>query len=333
MPADYRKIAAAVIVLCSGWATLAVAADLPDMPAKAVQPIMNVPFFSLNDNRVSYSYMPNGTDPGVPGTTAKQVYTFTHFDVWAYGTNFINLNVLKSDHADPAAPCPVGGAKGCEGATEFFGQIRSTFGFNEIFNTSAFKWGPLHNVSLEIGADAETENNNLSPARRVGVVGLQFAFMLPYKGFFNVAPMYYKELNHNAFLGSAGLPGGHQEFDGTWTIESNYYMDLGFLPEYLPLSISGRAAWIGPKGTGTDLIIPGNLPRKMELNSEPIRLTLDVGKMAWGPTRSHLVDVWVSYRYWQNKYGLDHQLSASCTGANSGSCTEKTVFTGVTVKF
>ncbi|MDB5606431.1 MAG: hypothetical protein JWP25_3331 [Bradyrhizobium sp.] len=330
---DYRKIAAAIVVLSSGWATLAVAADLPDLPTKAAKPIIDVPFFRVNDNRLSYSYMPNGTDPGVPGTTAKQVYSFTHFDVWAYGTNFINLNALKSDHNDPAAPCPVGGAKGCEGATEFFGQVRSTFGFNEVFNTSAFKWGPLRNVSLEIGADIETENNYVAPARRVGLVGLQFAFTLPYGGFFNVVPMYYKEVNHNAFLGNAGLPGGHLDFDGTWTVEANYYMDLGFLPEYLPLSISGRAAWIGPKGTGTDLLIPGNLTRKTEFNSEPIRLTLDASKMAWGPTRSHMVDVWVAYRYWQNKYGLDHELSASCTGVNSGSCTESTVYTGVTVKF
>jgi hypothetical protein len=327
-----RALAVAAIV-STGCGGLALAADLPDMPAKAVKPIDALPFFIINDNRLTYAYMPDGTDPGVPGKTAKQVYAFTHFDTWAYGTNLFNLNVLKSDHGDPAAPCPVGGVKGCEGATEIFGSVRSTFGFKEIFNTQAFSWGPLRNVSLEVGADAETENNYTAPARRVGVAGLQFAFMLPYKGFFNVAPMYYKETNHNAFLGNAGLPGGHLDFDGTWTVETNYYMDLGFLPDYLPLSVSGRAAWIGTKGTGTELLIPNNLTRKVELNSEPIRLTLDAGKMAFGPSRSHLVDVWVAYRYWQNKYGLDHNLSPTCTGLNAGSCTESSVYTGVTVKF
>jgi hypothetical protein len=41
---------------------------------------------------VSFSWMPKGTDPGmfsvnangsINGTTAKQVYSFTHFDAWA----------------------------------------------------------------------------------------------------------------------------------------------------------------------------------------------------------------------------------------------------------
>ena len=36
------------------------------------------------------------------------------------------------------------------------------------------------------------------------------------------------------------------------------YMDLGFLRDYLPLSISGRAGWYGPKGQGTNTFIPGN---------------------------------------------------------------------------
>ena len=45
-----------------------------------------------------------------------------------------------------------GGAADCAGATEIYGLFRSTFGFNEIFNTKAFSLGPLHNVSFEVGA-------------------------------------------------------------------------------------------------------------------------------------------------------------------------------------
>jgi hypothetical protein len=53
----------------------------------------------------------------------------------------------------------------------------------------AFSAGPLHNVSFEVGGDANAENNFLSPSKRAFVAGLQFAFDLPYKGFFNVAPI------------------------------------------------------------------------------------------------------------------------------------------------
>lgn len=63
------------------------AADLTTV--KAPKPVAEVPFFLVIDNRVSFSWMPKGTDPGmftvnpngsVNGTTAKQVYSFTHFD-------------------------------------------------------------------------------------------------------------------------------------------------------------------------------------------------------------------------------------------------------------
>src|SRR3979490_1226738 len=162
-----KAIAAARLSL----ATLALAptgfASAADMAVKA-KPIVDVPFFFVIDDRVTYSYIFNGTDPGVftvrpdgtfNGKTAKQVYSFTHFDAWAYGTNFFTISMFKSDHNDPANGCAFPNPGNCAGATEIYGLFRSTFGFNEIFNPKAFSVGPLHNVSFEIGADANTENN------------------------------------------------------------------------------------------------------------------------------------------------------------------------------
>src|SRR6266436_281788 len=89
----HRAIAAAALSL----ATLAPAgfASAADMAVKA-KPIIDVPFFFVIDNRVTYSYIFSGTDPGmftvrpngtIDGKTEKQVFSFTHFDAWAYGTN------------------------------------------------------------------------------------------------------------------------------------------------------------------------------------------------------------------------------------------------------
>jgi hypothetical protein len=362
-----KAIAAAMLSLASLVPmSFASAADLP-VKVKA-KPIPDLPFFFVIDDRVTYSWMPHGTDPGafgvnpngsINGNTAKSVYSFTHFDVWAYGTNFFTISMFKSDHNDPAGPCSnagvliTGGAASCAGATEFYGLIRSTFGFNEIFNTKAFSYGPLHNVSLEIGADGETENSFLAPAKRDFVAGLQFAFDLPYKGFFNVAPLAYKEINHNAF-DQCGLfnniPGGciidgNTNFNTTWAVEVNYYMDLGFLPQSMQyFAISGRAGWYGPKGNENAPLVTGAVGNpgtatKTELNSEPIRLTFDASKAIWGAKYSQFVTTWVAYRYWQNKFGLDHNNAPGvCTIAGPGtpstnSCTEQTVYAGVTVKF
>jgi hypothetical protein len=365
-----KAIAAAVLSLATlvpaGFAS---AADLP-YKAKA-KPIADLPFFLVVDDRVTFSWMPKGTDPGVfsvrpdgsiNGKTAKQVYSFTHFDAWAYGTNFFTISMFKSDHNDPANPCTNAGVvfnpgtgiaspANCAGATEFYGLFRSTFGWNEIFNTKAFTMGPLHNVSFEVGMDAGTENNYLSPAKRDVVAGLQFAFDLPYKGYINVAPlMYYEFYNRDAFAqcgsgfsgpvpGVSCLTDGERSFKPTWAVETNYYMDLGFLPESMQyFSISGRAGWYGRKGTETNPLpyaFPGNINTAVEFNSEPIRLTFDASKAFWGPKYTHFVDVWVAYRYWQNKFGIDHKLSSICNvgGVSNNSCTESTVYTGVTVKF
>jgi hypothetical protein len=352
-----KAVAAAVLSLATlASVSFASAADLP-MKAVKAKPVADLPFFLLIDDRLTYSFIPNATDPGAftrrpdgsfNGKTAKSVYSFTHFDVWAYGTNFFTISMFKSDHNDPASPCTGPGA-GCAGATEIYGLIRSTIGLNEVFGTKAFGWGPLHGISLELGADANSENTFLAPAKRDFVGGLQFAFDLPYKGFFNVAPLAYKEINHNAFiqcgLFGPGTPGvtctadGNTDYKTTWAVETNYYMDLGFLPPNLQLfSLSGRAAWYGPKGNQNAPlgIASGGTATKVEFNSEPIRLTFDASKAVWGEKYTHFVDVWVAYRYWQNKFGLDHNAAPGvCTvaGVSTNTCTESSVYTGITVKF
>jgi hypothetical protein len=372
---SYRHGAFAAAALSLAMLAPAGFASAADLPVKAAKAPPDLPFFFVIDDRVTYSWMPKGTDPGdfsrradgsINGKTSKSVYSFTHFDAWAYGTNFFTISMFKSDHNDPANPCTNAGVvfnpgtgvaspANCAGATEIYGLFRSTFGWNEIFNTHAFTMGPLHNISFEVGMDANAENNYLAPAKRDFVAGLQFAFDLPYKGYFNVAPLAYKEINHNAFNqcggGFAGaIPGvscsvdGNTDFKTTWAVETNYYMDLGFLPPSMQyFAISGRAAWYGPKGDSNGLPAVSGVGRfsnasKTEFNSEPIRLTFDASKAFSGPKYSHFVDVWVAYRYWQNKFGLDHNATPgvctiAATGESTNSCTESTVYAGVTVKF
>jgi hypothetical protein len=375
----FPRIAVAAPALFLALAATVGVARAADLPVKAAKPVADAPFFLVNDNQVSYSYIFSGTDPGVystnpdgtiNGKTPKQVATFTHLDVWAYGTNFFNISMYKSGQNDPASPCTNAGEitnptagfttvpANCAGATEIYGFFRSTFGFNEIFNTKTFTVGPLRDLSFLVGADANTENNYLAPAKRDVVAGLQFAFDLPYKGFFNVAPLYYKETNHNAFLqcgagwnlnipGLTCLADGNTNYRGTWAVETTYSMDLGFLPPFMQyFSISGRAAWYGPKGPEnsplTDLQVRdrafalGGAQTVTEFNSEPIRLTFDASKLMWGSKYSHFLDVWVAYRYWQNKFGLDHTNSTVCNvspGVSNNSCTESSLYSGISLKF
>ena len=356
--------------------------DLPanakgGLPVKAKSAPPDLPFFFVVDDRVTFSYAPKATDPGtysvnpngtLNSTTAIQVYSFTHFDAWRYGTNLLNISMIKADHNDPAGPCTNSGSilnpstfvstsANCAGATAAVGLLRSTFGWNELFETKTFTMGPLHNISFEVGLDGATTNYYRAATGQAVSGGLQFAFDLPYKGYLNVAPMatwvYSAQM---AFLqcGSGFAPNtpgigclndGTRSYKPTWAIETNYYMDLGFLPESVRyFSISGRAAWTGPMGTENNplpynplpLVRPTNSMTAIQLNSEPIRLTFDASKAVWGPKYSHFVDVWVAYRYWQNKFGLDHNVSWLCNvspGVSNHTCTESSLYSGITMKF
>jgi hypothetical protein len=303
------SLAAVLAVSATGVAAAA------DMPVKAMAPAAPAPFFFVNDNSLSYSYQFTATDPGVAGTMGKNVVTFTHFDVWAYGTNFLTFDYLMSNQPDNVFG-------GTTGMTEFYGLFRSTFGFNQIFNTHAFSMGPLTNVSLEVGADGETEDGGILAHKRDVVAGLDFSFALPYGGHFELSPLAYKEWNHNVFYGpgfAAFNATGDTDFNWTWAVETVYAMPLGFLPG-IPLTFSGRAAFYGPKGPG----ITGAPGTKTEFNSEQ-RLTLDVGKLVG--SRPGMLSYWVGYRYWKNKFGVDPVASGVV------STVESSWVTGVTVAF
>ncbi|MGY8635418.1 hypothetical protein RAD15_23340 [Bradyrhizobium sp. 14AA] len=372
---SYTRIASTAAFLSLAGLMPAGFASAADLPVKAAAKAQDLPFFLLIDDRVTFSWMPKGTDPGVfsvrpdgsiNGTTAKQVYSFTHFDIWQYGTNFFTISMFKSDHNDPANPCTnagsitspaagfATGSASCAGATDIYGLFRSTLGWNQVFNTKQFTMGPLRNISFEVGMDGQAANTYLAPAKRDVVAGLQFQFDLPYKGFFDIAPLAYWEFSTHGGFSQCGagwqappaVPGvnclidGNRSYKPTWAVETNYYMDLGFLPENMQFwSISGRAAWYGKKGTENNPLPfdpVSNARTAVEFNSEPIRLTLDASKAVWGPKYSHFVDVWVAYRYWQNKFGLDHSASSVCNvapGRSNNTCTESTVYTGITAKF
>ena len=84
------------------------------------------------------------------------------------------------------------------------------------------------------------------------------------------------------------------------------------------------------------LASPANSMTAVQLNSEPIRLTFDASKAVWGPKYTHYVDIWVAYRYWQNKFGLDHNVSRLCNlspGVSNNTCIESSLYSGVTMKF
>ena len=114
-----RTLAAAALSLATfappGFASAA------DLPVKAVKAPAELPFFLVIDDRVTFSYIFTAAQPGlfsvnpngsIDGKTPKQVYSFTHFDLWAYGTNFFTISMFKSGHTPQRLPDRAGELRG-----------------------------------------------------------------------------------------------------------------------------------------------------------------------------------------------------------------------------
>lgn len=274
----------------------AFAADSVDKSAP-VEPASSS-FFLFQDTSVSYWHQFNAAEPGVGRGIQKDIVSLTHFDAWQYGTNFFNIDFLKSDDDDPS--------RSGDGAFEVYGLFRSTLSLNAMSGTKTFEMEPLKDVSLYFGADANTKNTDFDPQKRDFVAGLQFSFPLYDKGYFNIAPVYYKEWNHN------GITNTDVEFDGTFKLEADYAQPLGDLP----LTFKGYINVTAPKGADGF-----GAQTKTEFHTEN-RLVLDIGKLV--SDKSGLVDIYIGHSYWQNKFGSNHRNDLT------GGSTENAFFVGIT---
>jgi hypothetical protein len=312
----YLGAALSLAIIAGGSAAFAADADLPlKTPAPAAPPM-----WLVNQNTMSYSYVFDATDPFV-GKTDKQVVSFTHFDVWTYGTNFFNIDLLKSDLRDPAAPCGFAGFQptGCEGTTEIYGFFRSTLGWKQLFDLTFT--GPLTNISFAFGADANSENNDVETSKRDYVAGLRYDFDLLFGATFGLSTLYYQEKSHFGLGGAPNPPftpyPGTTYYRSDWRVE--YLLNVPIGPKGTPLVFTSLAGINGPKGPGQ-----GNAVTATEYFTVQ-KLTLDFGQVTWN--KPNLVSVWVAYTYWQNKFGIPHETDPT------GASTESSLALGITAAF
>jgi hypothetical protein len=148
---------------------------------------------------------------------------------------------------------------------------------------------------------------------------------------------------------------GDQTFKWAPRLELVALEPLTFLPTWLPMSWNSFTGVTFPKGTGLSqsnvaameisatptgpagwCFQGGNNPSnqcstetKTEIFSEN-RLVLDVGKMYWG--KAGLLEGFVGYRFWYNKFGTDHNAGVFSVLAPNTSI-ESTAFFGTTYHF
>lgn len=296
----------------------AFAADLPKRVAPPL-PVTESPFFVFSDTILEYRHEFSATDPGISNKFGKEIANITHVDAFKYGTNFISADVLTSTNADPTAPGLTVGSQ--SGSRELYFIYRGTLSGNAVTGSKNFSFGFIKDVSFEYGTDVETQNTAFAPQKTALVLGPQFSFDVP--GLLTFSAHFYKEWNHNGLASLFGSPSnpdfntftGDVSFRPTAEFEAVYVQPLSFTS--LPLTFNGFANVILPKGKDGF----GNNTRTEFLTEN--RLTLDVGSY-FG--RKKLVDLFVGYKLWINKFGNEFQYGHP--GYTPGSY-ENQVFTGI----
>ena len=208
---------------------------------------------------------------------AKQIVSLTHISGYKYGTNFFNIDVLKSDSNNPA----IGSTSG---AQEVFAIYRHDLSLSAA-SGSSMKFGPVKDVTLTAGFNAGAKNDDNGASPLALVIGPTVQFALP-AGFLNVGLQAYKEYNNSSFNG------GKQNFDTAAQLNAVWGVPFN---AGIPANFKGFLSVTGPKGngkaTGSDT--------KTETLLDAL-VMFDVGSLA-GKKDTFLAGV--GYRYWNNKFG------------------------------
>lgn len=272
------------VLLASGGAAAAQSSGAqPSGGGAAVRP-----FFTFSDNSIGYRWQPLSREPAVRQPNAprgadinKNIINLSHVDSWGYGSNFLNLDILKSDKPDLDSERQ-------NGAWEFYFIYRGQLSPNAISNTKATTFGPIREINFEAGFDHNTKNTAFGPYKWLAVAGPNIHFDVP--GFLNLGIHYAQEWNHN------GIVGRGVQFDPTLELEAVYQFPLDFTG--VPLRFEGFTNYITPKGRDAF----GNKTQEEILSQN--RVTLDLGALAFNKPR--FLEVSAGFQFWYNKFGNDH---------------------------
>jgi nucleoside-specific outer membrane channel protein Tsx len=216
----------------------------------------------------------------------KIIVNLGYFGVWDYGTNFANVDVLFSNANEPANNSP-------GGSTEFYAVYRGQLSPDKIFGLNT-GFGPIQAINFEFGGDAEGENTQFAPDKKLLVVGPNFHINMP-AGFLDIGVHVSKEWNNNGIAGRAVNFSAAPEFEFVWLYPLNF--------TGLPLDFRGFMNIVLPKGKDG---FGGNT--YTEILARP-QLQLDIGAMLWH--KPHKPDVYLAVEFWQHKFGNSSELSGS----------------------
>jgi hypothetical protein len=234
----------------------------------------------------------------------KDIISLTHVSGFKYGTNFFNVDFLKSDDKDPAS------AGSSQGAHEAYIVYRNTLDLEKISGTP-MKFGPVRGTGLTWGFDVNAKTDaGYNSKKHMFVIGPTAMFDVP--GFLNASLLLLKE--SNAPCSTFGTPSCVPRY--TYKTHPMLTAAWGIPLGGLPLSFEGFANFIASKGKnefGGDTAAETNID---------MQVMYDVSSLYGG---KGTFKVGLEYQYWRNKFGNPTTgVADPATGAAGPGATAKT---------
>jgi len=235
-----------------------------------------------SDTSIGVRYGTQFREPYNPEDISKYIVNLTHASGYKYGSNFLNVDLLMSDHKDPS------NISSGNGAHEAYIVYRHTLDIGKVMGSNLSSPG-IRGWGVTAGFDWNTKTDaTYNSKKRMFVFGP--TVMLDVPGFLNISLVLLKESNQ---------PSGF-----SFATNSNYSVNrytykthpmltaswgIGVMDR---LSFEGYANFIGSKGNDE---FGGKTKPETNIDME---LMYDV-------TGTKTFKVGVEYQYWKNKFGND----------------------------
>ena len=105
-----------------------------------------------SDTALSWRIGDKFREPYNPADIRKNIFAITHASGYKYGSNFLNVDMLLSDHNDPASLTQSGGAH------EAYVLYRHTLDIGKLRGAD-IKFGAVRGVGATFGFDWNTKND------------------------------------------------------------------------------------------------------------------------------------------------------------------------------
>lgn len=185
-----------------------------------------------SDTSMGISYGPHYEEPGVAGKIAKTVVNLTHAGGYKYGSNYFNVDFLKSNSADPSV-----GTGNTDGAIEVYAVYRHELSMSAVSGRK-LAYGPVRDLSLTAGFDLGTKNTGFGSRPIKTVLGPALNFAVD-NGFFDLGLYWFHETNNN------GIVGKSVNFDSTYQLSAAWNKKFALS---IPVVFKGYLCHTGPKG-------------------------------------------------------------------------------------